>query len=101
MLYIRKISGPSMKPLLNHGQIAVFIKPHHLFGLHRVSPHEVVLCVIDGKEVVKKITKIRAGEVWLEGVNEVGSTDSREYGWVSSKCVKGRLLLTLPMRKDS
>jgi phage repressor protein C with HTH and peptisase S24 domain len=95
MIYLRKISGPSMKPLLNHGQIAVFVKTL------RVSPEEVVLCVIDTQEVVKKIIKIRPGEVWLEGVNSAGSTDSREYGWVSSKCVRGRLLLSLPMRKNS
>jgi phage repressor protein C with HTH and peptisase S24 domain len=80
-----------MLPTLKHGQIVVFLRSM------RLSEGDIVHCRIDGSDSVKRIIKLRPGEVWVEGDNKAASTDSRDFGWISSTSVIAKMLLTFPM----
>jgi type IV secretory pathway protease TraF len=70
-----------MLPVLTPGSIifAVRKKPH--IG-------HIVLAIVDGREVVKRIAAMSAEGVTLQGDNTLHSTDSRKYGSVSKKHIK-------------
>ena len=45
---------------------------------------------------IKRLGAVQpSGELWLEGDNPAGSTDSREFGAVPASALRGRVLLRL------
>ena len=42
--------------------------------------------------MVKRVTRIDDGGVWVEGDNPTGSQDSRQFGPVPRECILGRLI---------
>lgn len=46
----------------------------------------------DGKVLIKRITKKRRNEFFVEGDNKKQSTDSRVFGWVEKKAIIGKVL---------
>jgi nickel-type superoxide dismutase maturation protease len=83
MIFFRQVKGNSMKPTLRNGQL-VFA---HEVRKFRVG--QVVIAFVHGKEVIKRITKIKNGSVYLQGDNPDESTDSREYGPIPDSKIEG------------
>ena len=86
MWYLRRVVGDSMKPTYRNGQtIIVSFSRQHKTG-------DVVVAFMNGREVLKRIKKIKNGEVYLIGDNKAESTDSRKYGWIQDRHVIGRVI---------
>lgn len=83
---MRRIVGQSMYPSFREGRTVLAIRASH-FRLGNV-----VVAKIDGREVIKRITKLRGTKFWLEGDNKLASTDSRTYGWVLKDAILGKVI---------
>lgn len=92
-LYIRRVVGDSMKPVLCDGDIIVCKKQKQ----YRVN--DIVLCRLSDRVLIKRISSITEKEVYLLGDNESSSTDSRHFGVVSSSSVLAKYLCHLVKRK--
>ncbi|MFT4532620.1 MAG: phage repressor protein C with HTH and peptisase S24 domain [Candidatus Saccharimonadales bacterium] len=83
MILLRRVTGDSMNPTLKDGQLIV---------CHRVRKFivgQVVVAFMNGREVVKRITKVDGGRIFLEGDNKDNSTDSRTHGSVVDSKIEG------------
>lgn len=71
-----------MEPALHNGDIVIArnLKP-------KLS--DIVIARIDGREVIKRITKIKQNSMHLSGDNLAHSTDSRNYGMINSSNITG------------
>lgn len=61
-----------------------------VFGLRRyrqLKLGQVVIIEHDGKEKIKRISQLKNNLVYLLGDHENGSTDSRNFGWLSAESV--------------
>ena len=52
---------------------------------------DIVIARVDGREVVKRLSKIRGRLVWLIGDNSSASTDSRDYGFINKSAILGAM----------
>lgn len=86
-LIIRRIAGRSMEPNLNPGTLVVA----RGFLLH-LKPYDVVVVRHKGTEKIKRILHIRKGLMYLVGDNPAHSTDSRQFGWISTAAVIGKVM---------
>jgi phage repressor protein C with HTH and peptisase S24 domain len=68
-----RVQGSSMLPTFRHGDTLIGWR----WGRPRVGR---IVVAIRERPLVKRIVRINAGEVWLEGDNATGSTDSRHFG---------------------
>jgi phage repressor protein C with HTH and peptisase S24 domain len=87
VIYLRRVVGDSMLPLLKPGKLIIFI------SLAKPKVGSIVLANVSARDVVKTITKIEANKYWLEGLNRSHSTDSRDYCWVDRKKILACALL--------
>ena len=86
MIYIRKVVGKSMHPTLREKQIVI------VSLARKFKTGDVVVAFMDGREVIKRITQIKKGSVFLEGDNKKHSTDSRTLGWLPDRHVIGKVI---------
>lgn len=70
-------------PTLSEGQIVIA----HQFRKFKVG--QVVVVHAQGREVIKRIAKIKNSSVYLLGDNNNHSTDSRKYGYISDVKIEG------------
>lgn len=92
MLFFRRISGASMMPRLHPGDI--------VFGTTRriIRKGDIVVALVDGREVIKRVANISGSNVSLMGDNAAHSTDSRDYGAVSKSAIMGVMKQSFPVR---
>lgn len=57
-----------------------------------LRPHDVIIIAHDGIEKIKRVEHVRAQEVYVLGDNAVASTDSRDFGWLPTESVRGKVL---------
>lgn len=60
------------------------------FNKYRVG--DIVVIKKNGKEMVKRISKIDDRRIFVMGDNERMSTDSRSFGWIDKKDISGKLI---------
>lgn len=85
-----------MLPCYRQGQ-TIIVSNTRLF-----KTGDVVVAFMDGREVLKRITAIKDGHVYLEGDNPDASTDSRQRGWLIDRHVVGKVVWpkkNLPSKK--
>jgi SOS-response transcriptional repressor LexA len=87
---IRRIVGKSMEPAYTEGQVVVFRRSK------KISSGDVVLAIVDGREVIKRIADVTKDTVYLLGDNATHSTDSRHYGFVAKNQLYGKIVLVIP-----
>lgn len=77
-----------MAPRLNSGKL-VLATPL----LKRLKPGQVVILEHHGKEKIKRIERIDhdTGKLYVIGDNLTASSDSRHFGWIGHKSVRGRV----------
>jgi len=81
MFIIRRVEGLSMLPTFSHGNIVVGWR----FRQPRVG--DVVIAKHHRIELIKRVSKLQEGKVFLLGDNATESTDSRQFGWLPSHAV--------------
>lgn len=78
MLVLRRIVGESMLPGLYPGSLVVGRR-----WLRRPRVGQVVIVMHDGKEKIKRVSRIDGSKLFVTGDNPAVSTDSRHFGWLS------------------
>ena len=63
MIFVRRVNGESMQPTLLQGQVVVCMTR----GTYRVG--DIIVALVDGREVVKRIIRDHGDTVWLVGDN--------------------------------
>jgi nickel-type superoxide dismutase maturation protease len=86
MWFVRRVVGKSMSPTLKEGKLVIFSHARDY------KKGDVVIAYYHGKEIVKRIQGYEDGRVYLVGDNESHSTDSREYGWLVDRHIRGKLV---------
>lgn len=81
MFIIRRVEGLSMLPTFSHGKIVVGWR----FRQPRVG--DVVIARHHRIELIKRITEMQDGKVFLLGDNAEESTDSRQFGWLPAHAI--------------
>lgn len=79
-----------MSPTLRQGDIVVVV------GWARYVLGDIVMARVNGREVIKRVSKVDHYHVWLVGDNPTASTDSRHYGPVDKSAILGVMRYTLP-----
>lgn len=74
MLAVRTVVGKSMMPTLRPGQQV------YAWRSRNFRPGQVVIAFTNGREVVKRISKIENGRVWLESDNHDPASGAQSYG---------------------
>lgn len=61
--------------------------------LRKLKPGQVVILEHHGKEKIKRIERIdkEKGQLYVIGDNLPASSDSRHFGWITNKSVRGRV----------
>lgn len=85
-----EVSGESMMP--------TFVAKDYLFVFKSRSVKYgdyVVFCdPRDGnRRLLKKVSRVRTAEIFVEGLNKKQSTDSRIFGWISKDLVVGKVFM--------
>lgn len=86
-LVVRRTVGESMQPKL---------KPHRLLlatcWYRELKPGDLVVVHHEGMEKVKRIELLEESKMYLLGDNSPLSTDSRQFGWVGTELVVGKVI---------
>ncbi|MFN0096832.1 MAG: nickel-type superoxide dismutase maturation protease [Dehalococcoidia bacterium] len=87
------VSGRSMMPALEDGDWTVVDTRVYRRRLPRAG--EIVVCTDPrelGRELIKRVIRVEAEGLWVEGDNTDESTDSRVFGVVPLRLVAGRVV---------
>lgn len=77
-----------MLPTFRPGQIVVAVGP-----VDTLEVGDIVVVRHDGKDKIKRVAQLKESqEVYLLGDNPSSSEDSRSFGWLSSRTVKGKVV---------
>ena len=97
MLPIKRfvVKGHSMEPLIKEGQGVLINRLAYLFSQPKVSDIVALNAPnIPNKLLLKRVEKVLKNNKYIVvGINKVDSTDSRQFGWVSSKDILGKVWL--------
>lgn len=86
MFYLRRIMGGSMEPAFKPGQIVVAVRAR------RPKVGCVIIIRQNGLEKIKRLAKVRKGEIYVLGDNPANSTDSRSLGWLPQTVIQARVI---------
>lgn len=57
----------------------------------KLAVGDTVIFIHEGKEKIKRISEIKNGELYVLGDHPEASKDSRQFGWIQSSTVEGKL----------
>lgn len=81
------VYGASMEPTLSHGDDVLV-----LCWFYQLKVGDLVTIKVDGKEMIKRVQKVLDREVIVQGDNQKGSTDSRNFGPVKRSQIIGKVI---------
>ena len=88
MLQILKVQEDSMSPSIQEGDF-VLVLPY-IFSKPSIGDVVVVQHPDEDMLLIKRIKGIKNGQYWVEGDNEEGSLDSRNFGPILRSGVIGK-----------
>lgn len=88
---VRRVRGASMVPALAPGQLVVG-RTH----FRSLRPGRIVIFRHEGREKIKRLSKLEGGRIWLTGENPQSSTDSRDFGWLPKTVVTAVIFYPRP-----
>lgn len=91
-IYVYKIIGDSMLPVLNHGDYVVVNRLAFLLSKPIIGDVIALRDPREGKVIIKRITKNVNNKYFVEGDNKKSSTDSRIFGMIERKDIIGKII---------
>ena len=88
-----KIIGHSMEPQIKNGKSVLVSGISYWFKKPKIG--DIVAVRKEEKVFVKRITKIKEKEYFLEGDNKQDSLDSREFGYILRRNIIGKVIYKL------
>jgi len=85
-----QVQGSSMLPTFSPKQNLISFNWAYFFSQPKKG--EVVMVKQSGKLIVKRISKVKDGNLFLVGDNPEKSTDSRQFGWVEKNQLVGKVI---------
>ena len=79
-----------MHPTLHPGQDVLSFNWAYLGRKPKAG--EIIVLSLNGKELIKRVTKLEGEQVFVEGDNRNESTDSRHFGPISMDQVMGKVV---------
>lgn len=79
-----------MLPTLKPGQEVITFNWAYLFFKPKVG--DIIVFKKAGKLMVKRIHTLNDRLIYVQGDNKEDSTDSRKFGWLSSKDILGKVI---------
>jgi len=91
--FVYQISGNSMAPaFLNGEKVLVFVWAYIMF---KPRINDVVICKFHKNKLIKRIQRIDQNEIFVIGDNKKESTDSRSFGYLSTKNILGKVIFKI------
>lgn len=66
-----------------------------ILGLRRIrslQPDDVIIFLHEGREKIKRVSKVRGSQVFVLCDNNRASTDSRHFGWIDKNTVLAKVV---------
>jgi type IV secretory pathway protease TraF len=60
--------------------------------IRRIQVGDVVIVNHNGTELLKRVQRLRDGEVYVIGDDRAVSTDSRDFGWLPQAAITGKVV---------
>ncbi len=86
-LIFRRVVGGSMSPKLKPGQV-VIASP----WFRVIKPGEVYIFNHAGREMIKRVERIKDSKAFFVGDNLENSTDSRHFGWIEIDHIRAKVV---------
>lgn len=83
---LRRVVGESMLPTYRLGQVVVIRR------VADVNVGDVVMFRHNDLEKIKRVARAEPGRLYLLGDNPQASTDSRNFGWVGTENLIGKVV---------
>lgn len=87
-LLVFTIVGKSMEPTFSHNEKVLAWK----FSIYRKNDVAIIKDPRNGRILLKRIVDIKNNELFVEGDNKKGSTDSRHFGWIPQKNIIAKVM---------
>jgi nickel-type superoxide dismutase maturation protease len=85
-LLVRRVVGDSMLPTFQAGQIVAIRRSAN------IEVGDVVMVQHEGLEKIKRVARLEPARIYLLGDNPAASTDSRNFGWLGSESIIGKVV---------
>lgn len=86
-IFLRRVIGKSMMPTLRPGQLVL---ASCLYG--ELRKNSVVVVRHDNIDKIKRIREINNNRLFVVGDNSRASLDSRSFGWLPIRSVRGKVI---------
>lgn len=83
-----KVHGKSMLPVLKEGQEVLVWR-----WFYHPKKGDIIAIYKNCRNIIKRIHRIRGKEIFVQGDNKDGSTDSRNFGPLLSSEIIGKVIL--------
>ena len=85
-----KVSGNSMLPTFKPGKLLIVSPIPYLFMRPQLG--HIIVVSVNGKKMIKRISKIQSGGYEVFGDNLSESTDSRSFGLIKRKHILAKVI---------
>lgn len=82
-----EVEGNSMAPALYPGDCVLIQKSFNF----QTGDIVVFNHPLKNKKIIKRITKMKENQVFVQGDNTAESTDSRSFGWIGQEKILGKV----------
>lgn len=75
-----------MMPTIEPGRLLVVTRNS------KIKKGNIVIAKVGEREIVKRVSDVKSSKVYILGDNPIGSTDSRDFGWLSEDQIIGKIV---------
>ena len=89
MIRFYRVTGSSMEPSYSDGDYLLVSR------LRSPRKGDVVVLQQAGRQILKRVQKIKGRKYYVRGDNKKQSTDSRAFGWISKEEIFGKVIFRI------
>lgn len=81
-----------MTPTFRKGDVVLVNRLSYFFKKPKIGD---IIVLKKEKYIIKRVSRVNKGGVFVLGDNRKESTDSRKFGWVNKKLIRGKVILKI------